>query len=186
MAHEKVIVEYHVRHLERHGPPSRYASVAQRMPEVVHKIGQEFILVVDMTATGRPAYSLILAELTSTLEDTRIRFTHCPITVSGVAGGVSRSPDVGFLVPRRDLISASQILFDKGQLKIAEALPLARTLTDELLAFKPKAETPGDDLKGWREGKDDDLVLAVAISVWAPERFLRKKDSVSIGALSAS
>ena len=186
MAHEKVIVEYHVRHLERHGPPSRYASVAQRMPEVVHKIGQEFILVVDMTATGRPAYSLILAELTSTLEGTRFRFKHCPLTVSGVAGGVSRSPDVGFLVPRRDLISVSQILFDKGQLKIAEALPLARTLTDELLAFKPKAETPGDELEGWREGKDDDLVLAVAISVWAPERFLRRKDSVPFGALSAS
>jgi hypothetical protein len=186
MAREKVMVEYHVRHLERHGPPSRYASVAQRFPEVVHKIGQDIILVVDLTATGRPAYSLILGELTSALEGTRIRFKHCPITVSGVTGGVSRSPEVGFLVPRRDLISASQILFDKGQLKIAEALPLARTLTDELLAFKPKPVTPGDDLEGWREGKDDDLVLAVAISVWAAERFLRKKDSVPLGALSAS
>jgi hypothetical protein len=48
----------------------------------------------------------------------------------------------------------------------------------ELVTFKPKAEKPGDDLKGGREGKDDDLVLAVAMSVRAAERFLRKADSV--------
>ena len=77
----------------------------------------------------------------------------------------AQSPDVGYLVPRRDLISASQILFDEGQLKIAEDLELAGTLRDELLAFKPKASSKPDDLEGWREGEDDDLVLAVAISV---------------------
>ncbi len=143
---EKVTVEYRVRHLERH--PSRYAALAQRIPEVAHKIGEDFILVVDITATGRPAYSLILGELQAALKDTRIRFKHCSITVSGVAGGVSKSPDIGQIVPRRDLISASQILFDEGQLKIAEALELADTLKDELLAFKPKADKPGDDLEG--------------------------------------
>ncbi len=47
---------------------------------------------------------------------------------------------------------------------------------------KPKAEKPGDDLEGWHEGKDA-LVLAVAMSVWAAERFLRKADSVPAGGL---
>jgi hypothetical protein len=88
-------------------------------------------------------------------------------------------------VPRRDLITASQILFDEGQLKIAEGLELAGTLTEELLAFKSKANK-SDDLEGWREGKGDDLVLAVAISVWVAERFMRKKDSAPLGALGAS
>jgi hypothetical protein len=109
-AREKVRVEYRVRHLERSGPPSRYAKVAQRIPEVAQQIEEDFILVVDITATGRPAYSLILGELQVALKDTRVRFKHCPITVSGIAGGVSRSPDVGQIVPRRDLISASQEL----------------------------------------------------------------------------
>jgi hypothetical protein len=179
-AREEVTVEYRVRHLERH--PSRYASVAQRIPEIAHKIGEDFILVVDITGTGRPAYSLILGELAASLKDTRIHFKHGPVTVSGVAGGVSQSPDVGYLVPRRDLISAAQILFDEGQLKIAEGLELAATLRDELLAFKPKPNKP-DDLEGWREGKDDDLVLAVATSVWAAERFMSKRDSVPVGGL---
>jgi hypothetical protein len=179
-AREEVTVEYRVRHLERH--PSRYAAVAQRIPEVAHKIGEDFVLVVDITATGRPAYSLILGELQAALKGTRIHLKHGPVTVSGVAGGVSRSPDVGYLVPRRDLISAAQILFDSeaGQLKIAEGLELAGTLRDELLAFKRKGTNP-DDLEAWREGEDDDLVLAVATSVWVAERFMRKKDSLPVG-----
>jgi hypothetical protein len=179
---EHLSTEYRVRHLERHGPPSRYAKVAGRAPEILMELGRESILVVDITATGRPAYSLILSELSHALEGTSLRFKHCPITVSGIAGGASKSPDVGQIVPRRDLISATQILFDEGQLKIAEGLSLADTLRDELLAFKPKANKP-DDLEGWREGKDDDLVLAVAVSLWAAERFLRKRGSVPVGGL---
>ncbi len=175
-AREEVKVEYRVRHLERHGPPSRYKKVAERLAEIVREIEGDFILVADITATGRPVYALILSEL----KESGRYFKHCPITVSGLAGGVSKSPDVGQIVPRRDLISASQILFDEGQLKIAEGLSLAGALRDELLAFKPKAHKP-DDLEGWREGKDDDLVLAVATSVWAAERFLRKRDSVPVG-----
>jgi hypothetical protein len=181
-AHEQVSLEYHVRHLERH--PSRYSKVAQRVPEIVSEIGRDVLLVVDITATGRPAYSLILRELAAALKGTPIHFKHGPITVSGVAGGVSQSPDVGYLVPRRDLISSTQILFEEEKLKIAEGLSLAGTLTEELLAFKSKATQKPDDLEGWREGKDDDLVLAVAISVWVAERFMRKKESVPVGGLS--
>jgi hypothetical protein len=173
---EKVLAEYRLRHLERHGPPSRYSEVAQRIPEIVHEIGDDIILVVDNTATGRPAYSLILSELSAALKSTRIRFTQCPITVSGVAGGMSKSPDVGYLVPRRDLISATQIVFEKERLKIAADLELAGTLKDELSSFKQKPSKPSDDLEGWREGKDDDLVLAVASGIWACERFLRKEE----------
>jgi hypothetical protein len=178
---EKVLAEYRLRHLERQGPPSCYSKVAQRIPEIVHEIGEDIILVVDITATGRPAYSLILGELSAALKGMRIRFTQCPVTVSGVAGGDSKSPDVGYLVPRRDLISATQIVFDEERLKIAAGLELAGTLKDELSNFKQKASKLSDDLEGWREGKDDDLVLAVAAGIWACERFLRKEESRPAG-----
>jgi hypothetical protein len=181
---EEVFHEYRVRHLERSGPPSRYSEVAARIPEILRELDSDFLLVVDVTATGRPVYSLIVGELARALKGTGNHFEHGPITVTSVAGGVSKSPDVGHLVPRRDLISASQILFDEGRLKIAEQLMLATTLRDELLSFKPKASKSGDDLEGWREGKDDDLVLAVATSVWAAERFLRKEESVPAGTLT--
>jgi hypothetical protein len=179
---EHLATEYRVGHLERHGPPSRYSKVAGRVPEILREIGRDSILVVDITATGRLAYALILSELSHALEGTGLHFKHCPITVSGLAGGVSKSPDVGYIVPRRDLISACQIAFDEERLKIAEGLSLAGTFRDEMLAFKPKADKP-DDLEGWREHPHDDLVLAVATSVWAVERFTRKKGSVPVGGL---
>jgi hypothetical protein len=142
------------------------------------------VLVLDITAGGRPVYQRIYQEIRRTLEEPRIHITYCPITVSGVAGGVSKSPDVGWLVPRRDLISATQILFDEGHLKIAEGLELANTLKDELLAFKPKpSRDKPDDVEGWREGIDDELVLAVATGLWACERFLRKEESRPVGDL---
>jgi hypothetical protein len=181
---ERLTLEYRVRHLERHGPPSRYMRAASRVSELVRRLeAREIVLVLDITATGRPVYALIWEELSGVLEESRTYATVCPITVSGTAGGVSKSPDVGYLVPRRDLISTTQILFDEGALKIAEGLQLANTLRDELLAFKSKVTQKPDDLEGWREGKDDDLVLAVAATLWSAERFIRKKDSVPAGGL---
>jgi len=98
---------------------------------------------------------------------------------NGGYGAVSHSPDVGWLVPRRDLVSSALPLFEQEQLKIAEGLDLAQTLTREFTDFKPKA--PKEELEGWRLANNDDLVLCVAMSVWAAERFLPKEDSVPTG-----
>jgi hypothetical protein len=109
-------------------------------------------------------------------EDTYVTFG--PVTVSGIAGGVSKSPDAGHLVPRRDLVSSALLAFEANQLKIAGKLGLARTLTKEFVDFKPQPD-PKDDLEGWRLASNDDLVLAVSMSVWASERFLRRVESVT-------
>jgi hypothetical protein len=90
----------------------------------------------------------------------------------------------GWMVPRRDLVSLALLLFEQEQLKIAEGLDLAGTLTAGFAGFKPSA--PKEELEGWRLGRNDDLVLAVAMSVWAAERFIRKEDSVPVGALGAA
>jgi hypothetical protein len=174
-ARKKISVEYRVRHLERHNPPVRYQKVAEHAVELVETVG-DAVLVVDLTRVGRPVYALVRQALLEGLEDTRITVKPCPLTVSSIAGGVSKSPDAGWLVPRRDLVSAALVLFEMEQLKIAESLELARTLTEEFVEFKAKPD-PKDDLEGWRENKNDDLVLAVSMSVWAAERFLAKRES---------
>ena len=68
---------------------------------------------------------------------------------------------------------------------LREKLATERRSLLELLAFKPKADKP-NDLEGWRERPHDDLVLAVATSIWAAQRFLRKERSVPLGALGAA
>jgi hypothetical protein len=176
---EAVTVEYRVRHLERRSPPVRYKGVAERVAEIVGTVG-ECVVAMDLTRTGRPVHALTMRAV----RETGVRVTRCPVTVTGEFGAVSHSPDVGWMVPRRDLVSSALLLFEQEQLKIAEGLDLAGTLTAEFADFKPRA--PKDELEGWRLGRNDDLVLAVAMSVWAAERFLGKEESVPVGALGAA
>ena len=76
-------------------------------------------------------------------------------------------------VPKRDLISACQVLLQQRRLKIAASLPEAKTLTEELLNFRYKI-TQASNLtyESWREGTHDDLVLALSLAVWASEKGL--------------
>src|SRR5215212_3094238 len=163
-AREKVALEYRVRHLERRSPPVRYKGVAERVAELVGAVG-ECVVAMDLTRTGRPVHTLIMGTVHEATKDTRTGVSQCPITVTGEYGAVSHSPDVGWLVPRRDLVPSALLLFEQEQLKIAEGLDLARTLTQEFMDFKPKA--PKGEPEGWRRAKNHDLVLAVERSVWA-------------------
>ena len=164
---EKVTIEYRVRHLERSSPPVRYKGVAERVAELVGAVG-DCVVAVDLTRTGRPVHSLIMKAIHEATKDAGVSVKHCPLTVTGEFGAVSHSPDVGWLVPRRDLVSSALLLFEQEQLKIAEGLELARTLTREFEGFKPKA--PKEELEGWRLAPNDDLVLAVALACWWARR----------------
>ncbi|MEJ7872908.1 MAG: hypothetical protein WKF67_11680, partial [Rubrobacteraceae bacterium] len=177
---ERATVEYRVRHLERRSPPVLYKGVAERVAELVRTVG-DCVVAMDLTRTGRPVHALIMRAVHEATKDVGISVKRCPLTVTGEFGAVSHSPDVGWLVPRRDLVSSALLLFEQEQLKIAEGLDLAATLSGEFQDFKPKA--PKEELEGWRLGRNDDLVLSIAISVWAAERFLRKEESVPAGGL---
>ena len=170
---ERFSVEYHVKHLERRRPPVRYKSIAERVAELVRAVG-ECVLVIDITRTGLPVYALIMNAVSSVLEETGTHLTRCPVTVTGVVGGVTHGPD-GWLVPRRDLVTSALVLFEQDRLKIAEGLQLADTLAREFPNLKEKSDPKDDSLEGWREAKNDDLVISVAMGVWAAERFMRKE-----------
>ncbi len=62
------------------------------------------------------------------------------------------------------------MLLHGGRLAIAEALPEASILTQELTNFKAQIGLSGHDSYGagddWRSSNHDDLVLAVAIAAW--------------------
>jgi phage FluMu gp28-like protein len=78
-----------------------------------------------------------------------------------------------YRIPKRDLVTTVNVLLESRRLKIPTALPLARTLADELHTFKVTISPLGHDSYGaggeWREGQHDDLVLAVALAAWFGE-----------------
>jgi hypothetical protein len=116
------------------------------------------ILLVDKTGVGA-----------SVLDS----FTHAGIGATAITlhGGssVTRDPQrAGFRVPKRDLVTVTQVLLQNGRLKIAATLPEAETLKRELLNFRVKInpQTAHDSYEHWREGDHDDLVLAVSMACW--------------------
>jgi hypothetical protein len=100
-------------------------------------------------------------------------FTHARIGAVAITlhGGssVTRDPQrAGFRVPKRDLVTVTQVLLQNGCLKVAAALPEAETLKRELLNFRVKIDpkTAHDSYEHWREGDHDDLLLSVSMGAW--------------------
>ena len=180
-AREPVRLEYRVRHLERAALGTSYVYVVERLLELLTSLKDtELVLAVDTTGVGRPVADMLKRHLGKWLETNRpVRLSSAWITITG-GDSVTRAEGGGLRVPKRDLASAPLVLMQNGQLKIAEAMPLAETLRKELLNFKVKINiaTAHDSYEAWRQGDHDDLVLAVAMACWCGERYLRKRDSL--------
>jgi hypothetical protein len=128
----------------------------------------EIGLVVDYTGVGRAVADLLLD---AALDVTSLSL----VTITG--GDAVTTGDRGeWRVPKRDLAAVVQVLLQGERLRIAEDLPLAHTLTEELVNFRVTISLAGHDSYGagaeWREGNHDDLVLALALAGWWGERAI--------------
>ncbi len=67
------------------------------------------------------------------------------------------------------------MLLQGRRLRVAQTLPDAPPLVQELLNFKAKVSTAASDsFEDWRENPHDDLVLAVGIAAWVRERAYKR------------
>src|SRR5262245_494147 len=163
--HERPPFRYAVRHLGRFPPGTPFAEVGTRSaalladPPLSHAA-----LVVDQTGVGAPVLEL--------LRQSGLRAGLRPVTVTA---GHAAAPDGrgGWLVPKAVLVSTLQVLLQSRRLRVAGSLAGAALLVRALQNFRAKVTTAATDdpLAGWREGKNDDLVLAVAVAAWEGERY---------------
>lgn len=117
------------------------------------------ILAVDATGVGAPVIDLFKREQMA-----------AELKAIQITGGDRVTQEGGIIrVPKRDLVSAAQVALQTERLKVASSLPEASTLVRELQNFQVKInlETAHDSSGAWREGAHDDLVLAVALALWA-------------------
>jgi len=164
--------EYLLRHLERLALGTLYPRIVQRVEEIVRRLpSADFQLAVDATGVGQPVVDL--------LEQAGLE----PVGVIITGGDTVQREGRRLRVPKRDLVAVLTIVFQAGQLKIAETLPLAGVFAKELLSFKVKIDvrTAHDTYGAWREGEHDDLVLAVAIAVWTARSATGRQ--ISVGAV---
>ena len=154
--------EYHVRHLERPKLGTPYPAIVERVKALMNssQLAGRTLLVVDKTGVGGPVVDMF--------KKAGLR----PIAITITGGSSVNTGDGGYHVPKRDLVTNLQVLFQTGRLRVAAELPEARTLVEELLNFKVKinVKTAHDSYEAWREGVHDDLVLSVALACWYAER----------------
>lgn len=160
---EKLAEGYHIRHVKREPLGTSYPAVVEHVKTLLETeplCWPGTYLVVDATGVGAAVVDMFrLAGLR-------------PICVSITGGGKETQEGNTFHVPKRNLVGALQVLLQGGRLKIAEGIPEARDLIQELLAFRVKISDTAHDSYGndWRENPHDDLVLAAAMAIWYGER----------------
>ncbi len=158
--------DYQAQYLERLAIgtpyPVQVAQIRALHDRLKQDTGQTPVLVVDQTGVGRPVVDMLRAA------DLK------PVAVTITGGDAVTQDGLEYRVPKRDLVSAVEVLLQSDRLKIARGLPEAQTLTSELLAFKVSISLKGHDSYGndvgpWRENPHDDMVLAVAMACWYGE-----------------
>ena len=108
----------------------------------------------------------------------RVACLFFPVTLT--AGHAVTGGDAGVLhVPKRELVGTLQVLLQTRRLRVARTLPDAVVLVQELENFRAKVTTARQEtLESWREGRHDDLILAVAVAAWLGELALTTPDDI--------
>jgi hypothetical protein len=126
-------------------------------------------LAVDQTGVGRPVCDLF----------TSAGLSFTAVTITG--GDSESSEGKSWHVPKMTLVSALQALLHEGRLHIQKELTEAAELVRELQDFRVRYTEAGHLTFNAREGKHDDLVLALAIAVWRAQKNIIHSHYANIG-----
>ncbi len=164
---------YVVKYLERLPLGTSYPAVVDRLQQMMHdpQVDGPARLVVDGTGVGRAIVDM--------LREARLS----PLAIS-IHGGDHVTTEGGYTrVPKRDLAGIVRQMLDTTRLKVVDSLPEAQILRRELHNFKVSINpaTAHDSYSAWREGLHDDLVLAVAMGVWAAEQERPQRPPMPLG-----
>jgi hypothetical protein len=160
---------YHARHLYRWPLRTSYPTIVREVSDLMVRdpLAGHSSLAADGTGVGRPIIDML----------SEAGLYPISITITGGAAVIAPSWNE-YCVPKRDLVSSIQAALQRRRLRIAADLPEAKTLQDELANFEVKVSAAAHDTYGtWREGKHDDLVLAISLGVWLGSQGRRPGDS---------
>jgi hypothetical protein len=158
---------YYFRYLERLKLGTPYPEQVAHVKDVLEQptLKGKVTLALDYTGVGRPVADMF--------KYARMQGALYTIGIHGGDKVLWDETDKYLVkVPKRDLVAVVQVLLQSGRLKVAEALPEAKTLIKELLNFQVKIDpqTAHDSYSAWRENIHDDLLLAVALACWIGEQ----------------
>jgi hypothetical protein len=163
-----VINEIHCRFMERMELGTKYTEVVERVKEIyLHPENQgRTLLIVDETGVGIPVIEMMRSRGLP------------PIGITITGGKSVTNKDTGYTVPKRDIVSTLQVIFQSRRLKLSRGLPeeAVRHFVHELNNFKAKiTESKHDTYEAAKESDHDDLVMSMGMGVWYINRVYGEK-----------
>jgi Terminase RNaseH-like domain len=151
-------------YLERVPLGTTYPGIVAHVQRLLAKpaFAGQIDLAIDQTGVGAPVADL---------------FKSAGVTFAGVMitnGADESSEGTTYRVPKMTLVSRLQALLHEGRLQIQKELPEAAELVRELQDFRVRFTEAGHMTFGAREGKHDDLVLALSIAAWRSTKNITK------------
>jgi hypothetical protein len=152
---------YALRHLQRFPLGTPYTAIVPAVAAMTQADAlQNAPVVADQTGVGRAVVDMLQQSVAWVV----------PVTITG-GHAVTRADYGSYHVPKKELVTALQVVMQARRLHIARGLPDARILVRELENFRVKITASAHEtFEAWREGDHDDLVLAVALACWWAER----------------
>jgi hypothetical protein len=152
-------LQVRLRHVERVHLGTPFHGLVNRVSQIVSDPRlRDSTVVVDANGVGAPVVELF-----------RTSRLPCRIIPVQTTSGNTEGQDADFYrVPKRDLVTGLQVLFDRWDFKVVSGAPSATALIQELVEFKAKPSSSGNMRF---EGKHDDLTIALALAWW----WMRKR-----------
>jgi len=154
--------QHHIRWIEKVPLGTSYSQVVERIALVAERcelLGPA-VIVVDSTGVGRPVVDMLRKRTTTPLR---------AVTFTG-ADKVKQSDAYTYKVPKRDLVTALEVVLQSRRLHVVPDCPLQEDLRAELGAFEVNLNARGHDSYDGATGKHDDLVSALSLAIWWAER----------------
>lgn len=137
-----------VKHIERVPLGTEYPEIVHRVASVVRNpmLREAVTLAVDATGVGAPVVDLLRRE--------KLKCNLIPVVLTG--GQTPAYAGSFQTVPRRDLLSNLQVLFEKDRIRLARGMPGLEELMKELAGLRENKTVE----------KHDDLAFSLALAAW--------------------
>jgi len=161
-AHE---FEYHVRGLKRLEPKIEYSELNQWLIGIfcldeMTTRDLKVRTIIDQTAVGAPIVDHVMRGIGRAARRVKISGNH-----EGM-----RYVDGCYEISKQTLIGGLEVALETKQLKIIRCLTEVSHLVDELVNFSNRKTMRGATGDVWREGPSDDLIFAVALSLYEAQQ----------------
>jgi hypothetical protein len=154
----RLVSHFVLGYLKRWPLGTRYTKIVDEVGELVERKPLDHpVLGIDGTGVGGAVVGMF--------QQAGMRAVLRPVLITA-GHEVTFGDDGWHHVPKKELVSALQVLLQARRLKIAH-LPERDLLVKELTTFKVKITVNANEtFEAWRERDHDDLVLATAIAAY--------------------